>query len=182
MALPDLAIPFGLRQVKLTPYKDDGTLDESSAVMLPAARTFSFSEEEDYEQLEGDDRIVASHGAGPTVSWELESGGISLAAYRILAGGTITDTGSAGTETRSYVKKTTDSRPYFQVSGRAISDNGGDFHAIVHRCKADDSLEGEMAHGEFLLTNASGAGYGDPEDSDKLYEFIHNAEETPLSI
>ena len=181
MALGSYALPFGLRQVKLTPLLDNGTLDSANAVMLPASRTFSFSETEDFEELEGDDRIVASHGAGPTVDWELEGGGISLAAWKILAGGTIAETGVTPATVRTYTKKTSDSRPYFQVEGRAISDNGGDFHAIVYRCKADGDLEGELSNGSFFLTAASGKGYGD-ETTEELYEFIHNETPVPLTV
>ena len=181
MPLANHALPFGLRQVKLTPYLPDGTLDAANAVFLPAARTFSFAEAEEFEELQGDDRTVASHGAGPTVDWELEGGGISLAAYRIFAGGTVTSTGSTPAAVRTHVKKTSDSRPYFQVEGRAISDNGGDFHAVVHRCKADGDLEGELANGSFFLTQASGKGYGN-ETTEVLYEFKHNETPVPLVL
>ncbi len=88
MALADYALPFGLRQVKLIPLLADGSEDTANAVFLPASRTFSFADTEEFETLEGDDRTVASHGAGPTVDWELEGGGISLAVWKVLAGGT----------------------------------------------------------------------------------------------
>ena len=180
MALPSYALPFGLREVELTPYKNDGSLDTANKVKLPAARTFTFSETEDFETLEGDDRTVASHGAGPTVDWELEGGGISFAAWKVLGGGTSTTSGSTPATSNTYSKKTTDSRPYFHVKGRAISDNGGDFVAEVHRCKADGDLKSELSNGSFLLTNASGKGYGD-ETSQLLYKFTHNETPTPFA-
>lgn len=181
MALTGYALPFGLRQVKLTPLKDDGTLDTANAQFLPASRTFSFSETEEFEELQGDDRIVASHGGGPTVEWELEGGGISFAVWKILAGGTVTESGTTPATSRKFTKKTSDSRPYFQVEGRAISDNGGDFHATVFRCKADGDLEGELANGSFFLTTASGKGYGN-ESTEELYEFVQNEVPVPLTI
>lgn len=181
MALAEHALPFGLRQVVLTPIAEDGTLVTASAVQLPASRTFSFSETEDYEKLEGDDRTVASHGKGPLVEWELEGGGISLAIWRILSGGTITAGGVSPAATRTFTKKLTDSRPYFQVEGRAISDNGGDFHGIVYRCKADSDLEASMENGSFLLTSAKGTGYGDTT-TEKLYDFVHNETAKPIVV
>ena len=60
MPVASSAIPFGLRQVKLVPLNDAGAEVTASAVFLPASRTFSFSEAEDFETLEGDDRTVAS--------------------------------------------------------------------------------------------------------------------------
>lgn len=173
MALADYALPFGLRQVKLIPRNEAGDRVEEDAVFLPASRTFSFGDTEEFETLEGDDRTVASHGAGPTVAWELEGGGISLAAWRILAGGTVSESGISPAAVRKFSKKTSDSRPYFDVEGRAISDNGGDFHAEVIRCKADGDLEGELANGSFLLTSASGTGFGD-EVTEDLYNFFQN--------
>jgi hypothetical protein len=181
MALAEYAIPFGLRQVKLVPLLADGTEDAANAVFLPASRTFSFSETEDFETLEGDDRTVASHGAGPTVEWELEGGGISLAAWAVMAGGTNTESGTTPAAVRTYKKLNTESRPYFNVYGRAISDNGGDFETKVSRCKADSSIEGSMENGSFQLTSASGKGYGD-ETTGELYTFTHRETAVPLTI
>lgn len=181
MALADYSLPFGLRQVKLTPLDDTGALIDEEAVFLPASRTFSFSETEEFEELQGDDRTVASHGAGPVVEWELEGGGISLAVWKVLSGGTITETGVSPAAIRKFTKKTSDSRPYFQVEGRAISDNGGDLVGVVYRCKADGDLEAEMSNGSFLLTNCSGKGYGDV-DTESLYDWVQNETATPLTI
>lgn len=181
MALADYALPFGLRQVKLIPRNAAGERMEDEAVFLPASRTFSFGDTEEFETLEGDDRTIASHGAGPTVAWELEGGGISLAAWRIMAGGTVSESGVTPTAIRKFSKKTSDSRPYFDVEGRAISDNGGDFHGLVYRCKADGDLEAEMANGSFLLTSASGTGFGD-EQTEELYDFIQNETATPIQL
>lgn len=182
MALADYALPFGLRQVKLTPIDSAGALVTAEAVFLPASRTFSFAEVEDFEELEGDDTIVASHGSGPTVDWELEGGGISLETWKVLSGGTITASGTAPAEVKTFTKKTTDQRPYFQVEGRAISDNGGDFEMEVYRCKADGDLEASMENGSFLLTAASGKGYGQLSGDQKLYDFIHRETAVALTL
>jgi hypothetical protein len=176
MANPDLALPYGLRDVKLRPIDAAGVVGAS--VDLPAGRTFSFTEAEDFEELRGDDRTIAIRGKGPKIEWELESGGISLAAYRVMAGGTLTVTGVTPNEKKSFKKLDTDSRPYFQVEGQAISDSGGDFHAVVFKARASDSLEGEMADGQFWLTSASGEGIGNA--AGELYEFVQN--ETAVAI
>lgn len=177
MALSNPALPFGLRDVKVRPLDSAGT--PGTAVDLPAARIFSFKETEDFEELKGDDRTWASHGAGPVVEWELEAGGISFAAYKVLAGGATLQTGVTPNLVNTYTKLTTDSRPYFQVEGQAISDSGGDVHTIVYRCKADGDLEGSFENGTFMLTKASGKGYGN-ESNAKLYEFVQNETVTPI--
>lgn len=178
MALATNALPFGLREVKLRAIDAAGVVSPTS-VKLPASRTFKFAETEAFEELTGDDVTQGSHGAGPIVEWSLEAGGISLDAYKVFAGGTVTMTGVTPAAVKNYTKLRTDARPYFEVEGRAISDSGGDVHCIVHQCKADGSLEGEFTGGSFFLTAAAGKGYGDPT-SNKLYEFVNN--ETAIAV
>jgi len=169
MTMPAYALPFGLREVWLIPDGPDGQPDTDAAVKLPASRTFSFSETEDFEELAGDDRTIASHGSGPTVDWDLEGGGVSLEVVRVLVGGTVAETGTSPEAVRRFVKKTSHSRPYFSVVGRAISDNGGDFVGCVRRCKADGDFELEFANGSFMLTSCSGKGYGDLDNEDLFW-------------
>ena len=178
MALPDLALPFGLRDVKLKPLDALGE-NPGTAVDLPAARTVSFKETEDFEELRGDDVLIASHGAGPVTEWELEGGGISLLAYSVIAGGANVLSGVTPNAKRTFTKLRTDSRPYFQPEGQAISDSGGDVHGVCYRCKADGDLEGEFSNGGFFLTACAGKGYGSAV-SNKLYDFVHN--ETAVAI
>lgn len=181
MPLTTHPLPFGLRDVQLKPITPPNTV--GTGVDLPVARTFSFSESEDFEELKGDDQTAASHGAGPVVEWELESGGLPFDAFKVMAGGTVTDSGVSPAQKRVYSKLTTDARPYFQTEGQAISDSGGDVHGVVYRCKADDSLEGEFGNGAFFLLSASGKGYGDTvgaTPSNKLYDFVQN--ETAVAI
>lgn len=164
-------LPFGLRDVKLWPLNPDGT--RGTGVDLPVSRTYSFKETTSSEQLVGDDVIQGSHEYNPVVEWELEAGGYSLEAYAILAGGTVTTSGTTPSEVKTYSKLNTDARPYFEVEGQAISDSGGDMHAVVYRCKCDGDLDGKFENGAFAMTKASGKGYGRLSDG-KLYDFIQN--------
>jgi hypothetical protein len=181
MSTPDMALPYGLRDTKVTAYTDSSTLD-ATEVDAPNARTMSFSEAEDFEELRGDDKVIAIRGKGASVDWEMEHGGIALSAYKSLAGGTVTTTGVTPNQVTTFRKKVTDQRPYFKAEGQAISDNGGDFHAILYRCRASDSLEGELGDGAFWLTKASGSALPSLITGleDVLYDFVLN--ETPLGI
>lgn len=181
MTMPNPVLPFGLRDVRLIPVNADGTL--GTPVDLPVARTFTFTETETFADLMGDDQTVASHGAGPTVDWDLESGGISFEAYQVMAGGTLVSSGTTPNQKKVFSKLTTDARPYFQVEGQAISDSGGDMHAIVYRCKANASLDGQFTNGAFYLTKAKGKGYGNNVGASpnfKLYDFVQNETVTPI--
>jgi hypothetical protein len=171
------SLPYGMRDIKLTRYTDaSATVLDSTPVDLPVARTLSFSESEDFSALRGDDEVVANHGAGPIVEWELESGGLSFEAWAVLSGGDVIETGLTPNRTRKIKKNTGQSRPEFKIEGQIISDSGGDVHAVVWRCKVTDKLEGEFTDSEFMLTNASGQGLGSRitgSDGD-LWEFTQN--------
>ena len=118
MAIAD-ALPYGLRDVKLTPYTDDGgTVLGTVSYDLPNAQTFSFNETEEFQELRGDDRLVATHGNGAQVDWSLEAGGISLTVWSILTGGQIVVSGLTPNRVEIMRKKGSDVRPYFRVDGQ----------------------------------------------------------------
>jgi len=180
MALTTTSIPYGLRDIKITPYTDAaGVVLAATSIDLPIARTLSFSDTESFEELRGDDRVAAQHGNGAAVDWSLESGGLPFEAFRAMAGGTITETGTTGTGKKVFSKKVTDQRPYFRIEGQVISDTGGDLHCIIYRAKATGELSGEFSDGAFFLTSASGVGLAMPSTAgvglaDKLYDFVQN--------
>lgn len=180
MPLTTTPLPFGLRDIKLTAYTDaNGTTLSTTSIDLPNARTLEFSDSESFTELRGDDRVVASHGNGAAVEWSMESGGLPYEAFKLMAGGTITESGTAPEQTKVFAKKVTDQRPYFRVEGQAISDSGGDVRCVLHRCKATGELSGSFADGEFFLTSASGVAHavpegGDAELVDEIYRFIQN--------
>lgn len=176
MALTDPALPYGIRDIKLTPINSDGSY--GTAVDLPVAQTLSFSEAEEFEELRGDDRLVAVHGQGPTVEFDLEAGGISLEAWHVLTGGTLSELGATPNQTKSLNKKVTQSRPYFKIEGQSINDVDGDVHVVIWKAKLTDTLEGEFADGGFFITSCSGQGLGN--DTDDLYTITWN--ETPETI
>lgn len=181
--LPD-ALPYGVRDCKLTAYTDaGGSILGNTSVDLPNMQTFSFSETEEFEELRGDDRLIATHGAGAQVEWELEAGGLSLRAWAILTGGEIIEQGTTPNRTVTLRKKGTDSRGYFRVDGQVISDSGGDVVARVYRCRCNDSIEGEFSDGEFFITSASGVGMPLLDDAnDLLYDLIQHETKASLTL
>lgn len=177
------SLPYGLRDIKITPYTDDQGTTLGTPIDLPVARTLSFSDEEDFEDLRGDDRLVASHGSGSAVSFDLESGGLPFEAFKAMSGGTIVSSGTGTTESKVYSKKVTDVRPYFKIEGQAISDSGGDLHVVIPKAKCTGELSGEWGDGEFFLTSASGVAIAPTSgaDQDVVYKFIQNASTTAIS-
>lgn len=177
MPLTTIPLPFGLRDVKVRQLTGE---TPGTSVDLPNGRTFSFSEAEDFEELRGDDGLVAVRGLGPSVDWELEGGGISLDAVAIMFGGTVTTTGTTPNQVKLYRKAGTDARPYFQVEGQAISDSGGDFHVVLYRCRSTGELSGELSDGSFWLTGASGRALPRASDA-RLYDMVQNETTTAIT-
>ena len=181
MPLPT-ALPYGLRDIKITPYTDAAATTLGTAVDLPNARTFSFSEAEEFTELRGDDKVVTTRGSGASVEWDLEAGGLDFAALKAMAGGTIVESGITPNIVKTFTKKVTDSRPFFQVEGQVISDSGGDVHCILPRCRVTGNIEGEFSDQNFFLTSGSGVALPSlvTGAEDTLYEFVQN--ETAAAI
>jgi hypothetical protein len=183
MPLTTIPIPYGLRDVKLTPYTTAaGDVLAGSTIDFPYSRTLTFSEAEDFEELRGDDKVITVRGKGASVDWELEGGGISLESVAAMYGGTVTTSGTTPAQVKTYKKKVTDTRPFFKLEGQAISDSGGDFHAVLYKCRATGELEGELGDGAFWLTSASGTVIPATVvgNVDTLYDLVHN--ETAVAI
>lgn len=175
------ALPYGMRDLKMVEYDAAGLVLGSVTIDLPNMQTLSFSETEEYTELRGDDRVVAIRGQGALVEWELEAGGLDFRAWEVLTGGTVILTGIAPNRKWTLRKRSTDTRPYFRLEGRVISDSGGDVHCVIYRCRANDTVEGEFADGEFFVTSASGQGL--PlldEANDLIYDMVIN--ETAVQI
>lgn len=176
-------LPYGLRDVKVTPYTTDAATTLGTGVDFPYARTLSFSAAEEFTELRGDDKVITTRGQGESVDWELEGGGFSFEAVKAMYGGTITETGVTPNQVKKFRKKVTDTRPFFKAEGQSISDSGGDFHTVLFRCRATGELEGEQADGEFWLTGASGVALPSlvVADIDSLYEFVQNETATAIT-
>lgn len=176
------ALPYGLRDVKLTPYTNGGATTLGTPVDLPNARTFSFSEAEEFTELRGDDKVVTTRGQGAQVEWDLEAGGLSFDALKVMAGGTVAETGVTPNIVKTFTKKVTDARPFFQVEGQAISDTGGDMHCRLPRCRVTGNIEGEFGDGSFFLTSGSGVALPSlvTGEEDTLYEFVQNETVTAI--
>ena len=167
-----------------TPYTDAGATTLGTPVDLPNSRTFSFAEAEEFAELRGDDKVVATRGKGASVDWDLEAGGLSLQALKVIAGGAVVESGITPNMKTVFTKKVTDSRPYFKVEGQAISDSGGDSHCVLDLCRATGNIEGEFSDGNFFLTSGSGVALPSRilARIDTLYEFVQNETVTAIAV
>lgn len=177
------ALPYGIRDLKLTKYTDgSGTVLGSVSVDLPNMTKLSFSETEEFAELRGDDKLIATRGKGSQVEWSIESGGINYAAWAVMTGGTVTLTGTTPNRVTTFRKRSTDQRPYFRIDGQSISDSGGDVLARLYRCRTSDKVEGEFGDGAFFMTASSGMGLPLLGDYDLLYDFIQRETSAPQTL
>ena len=178
------ALPYGIRDAKLTPYTDaQGTVLDTESVDLPNMQTLSFSESEEFQELRGDDKLITTRGQGAQVDWSLQAGGISIKAWAIMSGGSVIESGLTPNRKIILRKKATDARPFFRIDGRIVSDSGGDIHVRIYRCRCNDTIEGDFADGEFFVTNASGVGLPLLDDTnDYLYDIIRHESPQVLTL
>lgn len=185
MTMPT-ALPFGVRDIKIMPYTDlTATTLAVAMIDLPYARQLSFAEVEKYEDLRGDDQLVTSHGGGPSIEFDLESGGISLEAWGALTGGVVTTSGLDPNLVKRVTKRVTDQRPFFRLVGQSISDSGGDLWCEIYRARMTDKMEGSFEDEKFMLTQGSGQGFGSwvpGDENGKLYDFVQHQAITPIVL
>jgi len=180
MALSEDTRPYGLKDCKVKLWTA-GAL--GAAVDLPVANTFKFKEAESSAEFEGDDRLVGIGAHLTHVEWELEADGISMAALAVIAGGTVTDSGTTPTQKKRYVNPVGNERPYFLIEGQAISESGGDLHARVYKCKCKDVDPGGAEKSGrktsykgvgVAVTSAEATAVGGSAAVDECYDFVKN--------
>lgn len=180
--LPPL-YPYGLRQLMLTPYVDaQGTILADTSYPMPVAMTMGFSETEQFDELRGDDILVAVHGRGPQVDWSLEAGGLPIKIWSIISGGMVIEEGVTPNRKVRMRKSGDDQRPYFRADGRSVSDAGGNVVGRIYRCKANGRIQGDRRGGSFMTSSIDGVGLPMQGDAGRwLYEWIQNETDSPLS-
>jgi hypothetical protein len=175
----ETALPYGLRDVKITGYTTDAAdvIDDASFQDFPYARSLAFSATEEFDELRGDDMVVTTRGRGESVDWTLEGGGFSFEACAMMYGGKVVVSGVSPDAKKTWSKNVNDQRPFFRMEGRAVNDNGGDTHGVLFRCRATGPFSGTMADGAFWLTGAQGTAL--PSNvagatKNDVYHFVQN--------
>lgn len=163
--------PFGLRQIIIV--NAAGT----SYTKLPAAQTLKFGERIVSEELPGNDQISALVSFTDAVEWELEHGGISLEAYAMLTGRTVTPSGTTPNQVNTMNARGAANMPYFKIYGKALGEGLDDIHVKLPKCKITDTIEGEFANGGFFITKCKGIAL---DNGTSLFEFVQN--ETAASL
>lgn len=165
-------IPFGLRDVKLTP------LPSGSATDLPVVRSVEVSLTSDSTELTGDDTTVAVRTFNLRVEGSIESGGMNPAAIAVMVGGTVATSGTTPNAKKTIAIGSSTAAGYFKLEGQVIADDGGDFHMVVYKAKITTGPSWTFANGEYTLTTGDFTGVAD--GSNKIIDLVWN--ETAAAI
>lgn len=177
-------LPYGVRDLKLTQYIDAlGTVLGTASVDLPYIQTLNFTEAEEYAELRGDDKLITTRGKGSMVNWDLESGGLPIAAWSVFTGGDVIESGMTPNRIIELQKRSTVQRPWFRIDGKIISDSGGDVLVRIYRCRANGDIKAGFQDGDFTTTQVTGVGYPLLDDTnDLLYSIFRRESTTALSL
>lgn len=177
-------LPYGVRDIKLTQYLDAlGMVLGPSSVDLPFIQTLNFTEAEEFSELRGDDKLITTRGRGSMVNWDLESGGISIAAWAVFTGGSVIERGLEPDREIELQKRATQNRPWFRIDGKIISDSGGDVLVRIYRCRANGDINAGFTDGEFTTSSVTGVGYPLLDDTnDLLYSIFRRETSKALTL
>lgn len=143
--------PFGLREIKLA------DLAGTTVLALPAATTLGFKARLVSGELRGNDVVQALVAIEDAVEWSLEAGGISLEAWALMTGRTVTESGTTPGRTSTLNIAGGTVYPYFKIYGKAVGENAtDDIHVKLYKCKLTEPLDGTFTDGEFYVTSCSG--------------------------
>lgn len=174
--------PFGLRDVKLGSWELDSSGEPKVIVDLPASQKLVFKERIKGGELMGDDVVASVVAIADAVEWELESGGISLAAYALMTGRTVDATGSTPNQMRTMAGRAGDVFPWFRIYGLAVGEGSDGIHCKISKCKLTGSIEGEFADGSFYVQKCAGIGVGDSDNNNLTHEFAQHETTTALPV
>ena len=159
--------PFGLREIKVY------SLPGGTGVAVGIEQTLKFTERLRTGTLSGGDKLSAVASISEAADFEIERGGISLAAYATMTGRTVTTSGSTPNEQTSLVGDSQKSFPYFQLQGRSLGEAAtDDIHVVLYKCKLTSGLEGSFADGQFFSSGFKGIAVDD--DVNGVWDFIEH--------
>jgi hypothetical protein len=171
MTTPNEGKPFGLNQIKFV------SMDGVTVVPLTdKSRTLEFEEVVVTGEFSGDDGLQAIVTQPTGVKGKIEHGGISLEAYALITGHTLTITGL--TPDRVGTLEADSSRfPYFKIYGRSLGDESDDTHIKILKAKLTSGLKGTFKYGEFMASEIEFMGV---KVSGKAWDAVVNETATDL--
>lgn len=158
--------PFGLRDIKLTNAAGTTQVD------LPSAMKMTFRERLTSGEMRGDDVTKSVVAITDALEWELEAGGISLEAYALMSGRTVSSAGTTPNRTVTLTGVAGDNYPYFKIYGKSVGDIGtDDIHVLILKAKLTSPIEGEFSDTNFFVTKCGGVAI---DNGTKIFDIVQN--------
>lgn len=170
-AAPAPVFVFGLRNVVL--WRED------AIVTLDAAQRLMIRERVKSGELAGNDHTVAVAALADVMEWELEAGGMPLAAYGLMTGRALAIEGNEPEHTSTLAGAALDDFPLFRIYGRSLGDEDDDLHVKIFYCRLSGEPKGLFGDGEFWTTECNGVALRGP---DGLFEVVHNVTAQELDL
>lgn len=169
---------YGLSDLKVAPLTGEtpGTL-----VDVPGIRNCEVTLATDTDELRGDGAVISVVDKGNSVEFSLEAGGIGFDALAIILGKAPANTGTTPTQVGRIDYKSTDSRPYFFLTGQAKDDAGGDIQVVIWKAKITGNVVLGFADESFLTPTMDGRGVGRSSDQLAL-SLIQHETATDLAV
>ena len=172
--VPSVASPvyiFGLREVKL--WRED------AIVALDAAQMLAIKERVKAGELSGNDHTLAISAHSDVIEWQLEAGGMPLAAYGLMTGRAVAIAGDEPERTATMLGQALDDFPFFRIYGKSMGDGDDDLHVKIFYAKLSGEPKGLFGEGQFWTTECNGVAVAGPEG---LYEVVHNVTTQELDL
>jgi hypothetical protein len=178
------ALPYGVRDCKITQYADSGgTALGTTSVDVPIMQHLNFTEAEEFTELRGDDRVITTRGKGSQVNGDIESGGLPIAVWAVITGGSVIATGTTPNRLIELQKRATTARPFWRVDGKIISDSGGDVLVRIYRCRANGDIQANFQDGDFQTSQIAFVGLPLMDDTnDLIYSIFRRETSTSISL
>lgn len=162
---------FGLREVRL--WRED------AIVALDAAQMLIIRERVRAGELSGNDHTLAIAAHADVLEWEIEAGGMPLAAYGLMTGRAVAIAGDEPERTATLVGQALADFPVFRIYGRSLGDENDDLHVKIFYAKLSGEPQGLFGDGQFWTTACNGVALAGPEG---LYEVVHNVTAQELDL
>lgn len=162
--------PFGMREIVI---RDEAG---SNPVALPIAILMAVSERIERVEFIAEAALVGVEATVQALDWELEAGGISLAAWSRLTGRSVAETGNAPNRNNTMIVAA-GNLPWLVIYGRSVGDGTDDIYIKLHKAKVT-SIEGTLRQREFFVTSCAGVAI--PDADGEIYTIVQRESSVAL--
>ena len=144
MAWASDAIPFGIEDLKV--YVLDAADAPGTAVDVPGIRGFTYTEESESDEWEGDNQVIAVARQPTALTGTVELGILKAAVFAAFIGGTATTSGTTPNQITTLESAADKGTQYVQIVGQAPDKqtNGSAYRVTVYKAQITSGPDESM--------------------------------------